>query len=109
MMNNWQNTADEKIIEQYLNGLEVPKDELTPIERMTLFAQGKEVDRLPCCLSTGETMAPLLNMSIDAYYHSSEIVKFLLQKKYAHATFPSDVPQMKNAPVLSNRGVGLIN
>ena len=38
MMNNWQNTADEKIIEQYLNGLEVPKDELTPIERMTLFS-----------------------------------------------------------------------
>ena len=74
MMNNWNNTADEKIIEQYLNGLEVPKDELTPIERMTLFSQGKEVDRLPCCLSTGETMAPLLNMSIDAYYHSAEMM-----------------------------------
>ena len=74
MMNNWNNTADEKIIDQYLNGLEVPKDELTPIERMTLFSQGKEVDRLPCCLSTGETMAPLLNMSIDAYYHSAELM-----------------------------------
>ena len=46
MMNDRKNTADEKIIEQYLNGLEVPKDELTPIERMTLFSQGKEVDRL---------------------------------------------------------------
>ena len=61
MMNNLQNTADVKIIEQYLNGLEVHKDELTSIERMTLFSQGKDVDRLPSCLSTGETMAPLRN------------------------------------------------
>ena len=88
MMNNWKNTADEKIIEQYLNGLEDPKDELTPIERMTLFSQGKEVDRLPCCLSTGETMAPLLNMSIDAYYHSAEMMCQL--EEYLFENFRSD-------------------
>ena len=88
MMNDWKNTADEKIIEQYLNGLEVPKDELTPIERMTLFSQGKEVDRLPCCLSTGETMAPLLNMSIDAYYHSAEMMCQL--EEYLFENFRSD-------------------
>ena len=88
MMIDWKNTADEKIIEQYLNGLEVPKDELTPIERMTLFSQGKEVDRLPCCLSTGETMAPLLNMSIDAYYHSAEMMCQL--EEYLFDNFRSD-------------------
>ena len=29
------------MIEKYLHGLEVPKDELTPIERMQLFDAGK--------------------------------------------------------------------
>ena len=47
MMNNWTNAADEKIIDQYLNGLEVPKDELTPIERMTLFPREKKLTGCP--------------------------------------------------------------
>ena len=36
------------MIEKYLHGLEVPKDELTPIERMRLFDAGQEIDRIPC-------------------------------------------------------------
>ena len=60
------------MIEKYLHGLEVPKDELTPIERMRLFDAGQEIDRIPCCLDTGETMAPLLGFSIKDYYHSAE-------------------------------------
>ena len=87
-MSKLETTADEKMIEQYLNGLEVPKDELTPIERMKLFSQGKEVDRLPCCLSTGETMAPMIGMSIDAYYHSAEMMCQL--EEYLFENFRSD-------------------
>lgn len=76
------------MIEKYLNGLEIPKDELTPLERDALYGAGKEVDRMPCCLDTGETMAPLLNMSIADYYHSSD--KMLELELYLHENFHSD-------------------
>lgn len=75
-------------IDKYLNGLEIPKDELTPIERMQLFDQGKEIDRIPCCLDTGETMAPLLGFSIKDYYHSAE--KMCQLEEYLFETFHSD-------------------
>ena len=45
------------IIEQYGHGLEIPKDELTAIERDRLLSEGKEVDRIMCCIDTGETPA----------------------------------------------------
>ena len=66
------------MIETYLHGLEIPKDELTPLERMRLFDEGKEIDRIPCCLDTGETMAPMLGIPIDQYYHSSEKISSLI-------------------------------
>lgn len=47
-------------------------DQLTPLECMELFDEGKKIDRIPCCLDTGETMAPMLGIPIDEYYHSSE-------------------------------------
>ena len=75
-------------IEKYLNGLEIPKDELTPIERMKLFNEGKEIDRIPCCLDTGETMAPLLGFSIKDYYHSAE--KMCQLEEYLFENFRSD-------------------
>ena len=49
------------MIEKYLHGLEIKKDELTAIEREKLLREGKEVDRIMCCLDTGETLAPLIN------------------------------------------------
>lgn len=76
------------MIEKYLNGLEIPKDELTPIERMRLFDQGKEIDRIPCCLDTGETMAPMLGFSIKDYYHSAE--KMCQLEEYLFENFHSD-------------------
>lgn len=76
------------MIERYLNGLEVPKDELAPIERMRLFDQGKEIDRIPCCLDTGETMAPMLGFSIKEYYHSAE--KMCQLEEYLFEKFHSD-------------------
>lgn len=75
-------------IEKYLNGLEIPKDELTPLERMELFDQGKEIDRIPCCLDTGETMAPMLGFSIKDYYHSAE--KMCQLEEYLFENFRSD-------------------
>lgn len=47
------------MIEQYLKGLKVPKDELTAIERNKLLNEGKDVDRIMCCIDSGETLAPL--------------------------------------------------
>ena len=76
------------MIEKYLHGLEVPKDELTPIERMRLFDAGQEIDRIPCCLDTGETMAPLLGFSIKDYYHSAE--KMCQLEEYLFENFRSD-------------------
>lgn len=76
------------MIEKYGNGLEIPKDELTPIERMKLFNEGKEIDRIPCCLDTGETMAPMLGFSLKDYYHSSE--KMCQVEEYLFETFHSD-------------------
>ena len=76
------------MIEKYLNGLEIKKDELTAIERMSLFSQGKPIDRIPCCLDTGETMAPLMGISVDKYYHSAELMGELEVNLQEH--FPSD-------------------
>ena len=76
------------MIEKYLNGLKVPKDELTALERDRLYSQGKDVDRIPCCLDTGETMAPLMGMSLDDYYHSAE--KMCALELYLQDNFHSD-------------------
>ena len=75
-------------IEQYLNGLVVPKDELLPIERMALYSNGEKVDRMPCCLDTGETLSYLINTPIDVYYHSAE--KMYMLEQYIFDNFGSD-------------------
>lgn len=76
------------LIEQYGKGLVIKKDELTAIERMKLFDEGKPIDRIPCCLDTGETMAPLMGLSIDDYYHSSQLMCDL--EVYLYENFHSD-------------------
>lgn len=76
------------ILRDYGNGLVVPKDELTPLERNRLISEGKEVDRIQCCLDTGETMAPLIGVSLKDYYHSSE--KMLELEEYLYETFKGD-------------------
>lgn len=76
------------MIEKYLNGLEIKKDELTAIERDKLLSEGKEVDRIMCCLDTGETLAPMINSTLKEYYFSSE--KMLQLEEYIYETFHSD-------------------
>lgn len=76
------------MIEKYLRGLEIKKDELTAIERNKLLSEGKEVDRIMCCLDTGETLAPMINCTLKEYYHSSE--KMCQLEEYIYETFHSD-------------------
>ena len=76
------------IIEQYGHGLEVPKDELTAVERDRLLSEGKEVDRIMCCIDTGETLAPMIGLKVKDYYFSSE--HMLALEEYIYDTFHSD-------------------
>lgn len=76
------------MIEKYLNGLEIKKDELTAIERSRLLAEGKEVDRIRCSLSGGETLAPMINCTLKEYYFSSE--KMCELEEYVYETFQVD-------------------
>ncbi len=76
------------MIERYLHGLEVPKDELTPIERNKLINEGKEVDRIQCSLDGGDSLAYLINCKMNEYYHSSE--KMFELEKYMYETFATD-------------------
>ena len=76
------------IIEQYGHGLEIPKDELTAIERDRLLGEGKEVDRIMCCIDTGETLAPMIGLKVKDYYFSSQ--KMLELEQYIYDTFHSD-------------------
>lgn len=76
------------MIEAYGNGLEIKKDELTALERDTLISQGKEVDRIRCCIDGGETLAPMIGCTLKEYYHSSE--KMCELETYIYETFGSD-------------------
>ena len=76
------------MIEKYPGGLEIKKDELTAIERNHLLSEGKEVDRIMCCLDTGETLAPMINATLKEYYFSSE--KMCELEEYIYETFHSD-------------------
>lgn len=76
------------MIEQYLKGLKVPKDELTAIERNKLLSEGKEADRISCAVDSGETLAPLIGCTLKEYYFSSE--KMCQLEEYVYEKFHSD-------------------
>lgn len=76
------------MIEKYLRGLEIKKDELTSLERSRLLAEGKEVDRILCCIDSGETLAPMLGYTLPEYYFSAE--KMCDVEVYIHERFGSD-------------------
>lgn len=52
--------------------MQLLKNELTSKERLTLYAQGKEVDRIPVTLTAGETSSLLYGINICDYYFSAE-------------------------------------
>lgn len=76
------------MIEQYLYGLKVPEDELTALERSRLLSEGKEADRILCCIDSGETLAPLIGCTLKEYYFSSE--KMCVLEGYIYERYQSD-------------------
>ena len=66
----------------------IKKDELTALERERLIQEGKEVDRIRCCIDGGETLAPMIGATLKQYYHSSE--KMCELETYIYKTFESD-------------------
>ena len=52
--------------------MELIKLEMTPKERVTAYARGEEVDRIPTSLSAGETAPPLYGINICDYYFSAD-------------------------------------
>ena len=54
---------------------ELVKLEMTPKERLTAYARGEEVDRIPTTLSAGETgCLEMLNIPICDYYFSADVM-----------------------------------
>lgn len=54
--------------------MELLKTEMTPRERVTAYARGEEVDRIPTSLSANETAPPMYGYKISDYYFSSDIM-----------------------------------
>ncbi len=52
--------------------LKPKKDQMTSMERMTAFAKGEDIDRIPCSISTGETMVSFIGIDTKEYYYSAE-------------------------------------
>lgn len=57
-------------------------DEMTPLERMTAFSQGKPLDRVPCCPFTGESFAPYFGHSIAKFNHSTDVIVDTITKTF---------------------------
>lgn len=54
--------------------MELIRTEMTPRERLTRYAMGEEVDRIPTTLSAGETIPVLYGISIREYYFSADLM-----------------------------------
>lgn len=54
--------------------MELMQNEMTPRERLTAYARGEEVDRIPTTLSAGETIPFLYGISIREYYFSADLM-----------------------------------
>lgn len=60
----------------------IPKDEMTPYERMNAFNRGEAIDRIPCCPFTGESFAPHFGHSIASFNHSTEVIVDTIVKTF---------------------------
>jgi uroporphyrinogen decarboxylase len=49
-------------------------EEMTPKERMTAFAAGGEIDRIPCIPLIGEHACRLIGVTVSRYNHSAELM-----------------------------------
>jgi uroporphyrinogen decarboxylase len=62
--------------------LQIPKDQMTPFERMNAFNKGEAIDRVPCCPFTGESFAPYFGHSIAKFNHSTEVIVDTITKTF---------------------------
>lgn len=60
----------------------IPRDEMTPLERMRAFSEGKDYDRVPCCPFTGESFANYFGYGLDEYNHSTDIIVDVIEKTF---------------------------
>lgn len=60
----------------------IPKDEMTPKERMDAFSKGEAIDRIPCCPFTGESYAPYFGYSLADYNHSVDVITDTIMKTF---------------------------
>ncbi len=65
-----------------MSDLKIPKDEMTPRERMEAFSAGKPYDRVPCCPFNGESFAPYLGYRLSDFNHQSEIISAVVIKTF---------------------------
>lgn len=62
--------------------MHIPKDEMTPYERMNAFSKGEPIDRVPVCPFTGESFAPYFGHSIAKFNHSSNVIVDTITKTF---------------------------
>lgn len=70
-----------KMIERLVK-MFIPKDEMTPRERMEAFSKGEAYDRVPCCPFTGESYANHFGYGLDEYNHSQAIIIDVIKKTF---------------------------
>jgi len=63
-------------------------DQMTPKERMTAFANGEAIDRVPCCPFLGESFAPYFGHSIAKFNHNIDVIVDTAVRSFE--TFRSD-------------------
>ncbi|MBI9010918.1 MAG: uroporphyrinogen decarboxylase family protein [Clostridiales bacterium] len=54
--------------------IEIPKDEMTPKERMIAFSNGLPIDRVPCCPFNGESFANYFGYGLNDFNHNTDII-----------------------------------
>ena len=52
----------------------IPKDKMSPLERMEAFSKGKDIDRIPCCPFLGESCAPLFGHTIKEHNFKKDVI-----------------------------------
>ena len=50
------------------------KDEMTAIERMTAYAKGEDIDRLPCVPIVGNTAARVIGVKVSDFRGNGELI-----------------------------------
>jgi len=109
--------------------ISIPKDQMTPYERMTAFSKGQAIDRVPICPFTGESFTNYFGHSLVDFNHSSDVIVDVVEKTFKRfktdncsigpglhglpeamgcdLTFYKDqIPQIKSSPLKDYQDLG---